>query len=108
VEVLNYLFGSEEGEQDLNELPQLILLDLNLPRISGLEVLQRIRQNKRTQLLPVVVLTTSQEEQDRLQSYLLHANSYIRKPVEFNKFIETVEHLGLYWLVLNESPPPPK
>lgn len=106
VEALDYLFG--EGiyaGRNPNILPQLILLDLNLPRLGGLEVLQRIRADERTKLLLVVILTTSQEEQDRLQSYLLHANSYIRKPVDFEQFSQTIRHLGLYWLVLNEAPP---
>jgi CheY-like chemotaxis protein len=102
VEALEYLFG-KEGEEP--ELPQLVLLDLNLPRIDGLEVLRQIRNNERTKLLPVVILTSSNEVRDLDRSYTLHANSYIRKPVDFNNFIEAVQQLGLYWLVLNESPP---
>lgn len=108
-DALEYLFG--EGRyagRDTAEMPALILLDLNLPRVSGLEVLQRIRADARTSRLPVVVLTTSLEERDLEHSYDLHANSYIRKPVDFGQFQEAVTHLELYWLVLNEPPPPVK
>lgn len=86
------------------ELPQLIVLDLNLPKISGLEVLRRIRSDERTKLLPVVVMTSSQEDEDIIQSYSLGANGYVRKPVDFMQFSEAVRLLGLYWLVLNQSP----
>jgi two-component system, response regulator len=89
------------------KLPQLILLDLKLPKLDGHEVLKRIRANARTQLLPVVILTTSVEDQDRLDGYRLGANGYVRKPVDFMAFAETVTQLGLYWLVLNERPPLP-
>lgn len=107
VEALDYLFGTGTyAGRDPLLLPQLVLLDLNLPRLGGLDVLRRIRADERTQLLPVVILTTSQEEQDRLQSYRLHANSYIRKPVDFQQFSQAIQQLGLYWLVLNENPPP--
>jgi CheY-like chemotaxis protein len=83
----------------------MILLDLKLPRIDGLEVLRRLRADERTKLLPVIILTSSKEEQDLLNGYSLGANSYIRKPVSFDQFSEAVNHLGLYWLVLNEPPP---
>jgi len=106
VEALDYLFGTGTyAGRDMSKLPQLVLLDLKLPKIDGLEVLRRIRDDERTKLLPVVVLTSSREEQDLMQSYALHANSYIRKPVDFDRFIESVRQLGLYWLVLNEAPP---
>jgi CheY-like chemotaxis protein len=104
---LDYLFGSgPHAGRDVHELPALILLDLKLPRVDGLDVLRRIRANAHTSRLPVVILTTSKEEQDVAQSYDLGANSYIRKPVDFTQFAEAVQHLGLYWLVLNETPPP--
>jgi two-component system response regulator len=90
----------------LNEVPALILLDLKLPRVSGLDVLRQIRADERTSRVPVVILTTSKEEQDVAQSYDLRANSYIRKPVDFTKFVEAIQHIGLYWLVMNEAPPP--
>lgn len=105
VEALDYLFGRGEFEgRDTNVLPQLILLDLKMPRMDGLECLQHIRADERTKLLPVVVLTTSNEERDRISSYELGANSYIRKPVDFKQFVEAVQQLELYWLVLNEAP----
>jgi two-component system response regulator len=106
VEALDFLFGTGTYEgRDLIEMPEVILLDLKLPRIDGLEVLRRIREAERTRLLPVVVLTTSTEDQDRLRSYDLGANSYVRKPVDFQEFIGAVGQLGLYWLILNEPPP---
>jgi two-component system, response regulator len=105
VEALDYLFGTGKfAGRDTSVKPQLVLLDLKMPRLDGLEVLQRIRADERTALLPVVVLTTSSEDRDRIESYKLGANSYIRKPVDFNQFVDAVQQLGLYWLVLNESP----
>ncbi len=105
-EALEYLFGTGKfAGRDSGILPQIVLLDLNLPKISGLEVLRQLRQDKRTKLLPVVILTSSNEEQDRFNGYDLGANSYVRKPVDFNQFIEAVRQLGLYWLVFNERPP---
>ncbi|MDO8933283.1 MAG: response regulator [Rhodocyclaceae bacterium] len=103
VEALDYLFstGPHEGHAQ-NAMPAVILLDLKLPRIDGLEVLRRVRADARTSLLPVVILTTSKEQQDIFEGYSLGANSYIRKPVDFEKFIQAVGQLGLYWLVLNE------
>ncbi len=91
-------------DRDPLVLPQLILLDLNLPKLDGLEVLRRLREHDRLKLIPVVVLTTSDEEGDMLRSYELHANSYVRKPVDFVQFAEAVRQIGLYWLVLNELP----
>jgi two-component system response regulator len=104
VEALAYLYATE-ADGGVRPLPQLILLDLKLPKIDGLEVLRRIRSEERTRLLPVVVLTTSTEDKDRLEGYRLGANSYVRKPVDFVQFAEAVGQLGLYWLVLNEPPP---
>lgn len=106
VEALDYLFaeGTHEG-RDLSNQPQVILLDLKLPRVDGLEVLKRIREDDRTERLPVVILTTSNEESDIISSYDLGANSYIRKPVDFDQFMEAVRQLGLYWLVLNIKSP---
>lgn len=100
-EALDYLFGRDETQP----LPVLILLDLKLPRLDGLEVLRHIRSNERTRLLPVVVLTSSNEEQDIAASYNLGVNSYIRKPVDFKQFAQAIQTLGLYWLVMNEPPP---
>lgn len=104
VEAIDYLLGSA-ADGNRNELPQLILLDLKLPKIDGHEVLRRIRSDDRTRLLPVVILTTSVEDKDRLHGYRLGANSYVRKPVDFSEFAQAVVQLGLYWLVLNEKPP---
>lgn len=106
VEALNYLFGSGMYTgRDISVMPQFILLDLKLPKVDGLEVLRRLRADNRTKLLPVVILTSSNEEQDLINGYDLGANSYIRKPVDFTQFMEAVRQLGLYWLVLNESLP---
>jgi CheY-like chemotaxis protein len=105
-EALDYLFGGGKyAGRDVNDIPALVLLDLKLPRVDGLEVLHQIRADQRTHRMPVVIMTTSKEEQDVAQSYDLGANSYIRKPVDFKQFVESVEHLGLYWLVMNEPPP---
>jgi len=104
VEAVNYLFAPAT-DGTYKPLPELVLLDLKMPKIDGLEVLKRIRADERTQFLPVVILTTSSEDQDRLNGYRLGANSYVRKPVDFVQFSEAVAHLGLYWLVLNEPPP---
>jgi two-component system, response regulator len=104
VEAIDYLFApGPDGH--LNPLPELVLLDLKMPKIDGLEVLARIRSEERTRLLPVVILTTSAEDQDRLNGYRIGANSYVCKPVDFVQFSEAVSQLGLYWLVLNEAPP---
>ena len=106
VEALDFLFGTGAyAGRDLSLMPEVILLDINLPKINGLEVLERIRKNVRTRLLPVVILTTSNEERDKIKSYTLGANSFIRKPVDFQQFSEAIRHLGIYWLLLNQSPP---
>ncbi len=106
VEALDYLFCRGMWEsRDCNDQPQVVLLDLKLPKISGLDVLKAIRENEKTKLLPVVILTSSTEEKDILAGYELGANSYIRKPVDFEQFLEAVHELGLYWLVINQIPP---
>ena len=106
VEGLDYLFGAGAyADRDVCDQPQVILLDLKLPKVDGLEVLRRIRADERTRLFPVVILTTSNEDRDVISSYQLGANSYIRKPVDFDQFMEAVRQLGLYWLVLNVPPP---
>jgi len=105
-EALDFLFCTNiYADRDPNDLPQIILLDIKLPKIDGLEVLRRIRKDKRTRLLPVVILTSSKEEQDLIEAYEGGANSYIRKPVDFTQFAESIQQLGMYWLVLNQLPP---
>lgn len=105
VEALDYLFGTGVYEgRDTSIMPEVMLLDLKLPKISGLEVLKIIRNDDRTKVVPVVVLTSSIEERDLLESYHLGANSYVRKPVDFTEFAEAVKQLGLYWMVLNQLP----
>jgi two-component system, response regulator len=105
-QALDYLFGTGAyAGRDLTMMPQLILLDLKLPKIDGLQVLQRLRADRRTSLLPVVILTSSKEQQDLMRGYSLGANSYVRKPVDFGQFIDAVKQLGLYWLILNELAP---
>jgi two-component system response regulator len=106
VEALDYLFatGPHVG-RDTSTMPRLILLDLKLPKVNGLEVLKRLRSDERTRLLPVVILTSSKERKDMLDGYGLGANSYVRKPVNFEQFVRAVEQLKLYWLGLNEAPP---
>ncbi|TDB37983.1 MAG: response regulator [Actinobacteria bacterium] len=99
-EALDYLLGPED-----NRVPHIVLLDLKLPKVDGLEVLTRIRASNRTRLLPVIILTSSKEESDLLAGYSKGANSYIRKPVDFDQFVVAVQTLGLYWLLLNEDPP---
>jgi CheY-like chemotaxis protein len=104
VEALDYLFARGDfAGRDTGVMPQVILLDLNMPRMDGLEFLRRIRADEKTRLLPVVVLTTSNEDKDKIESYKLGANSFVRKPVDFQQFVEAVQHLGLYWMVLNKT-----
>lgn len=107
-EALDWLFGTgAHAGRDPLDRPAVVLLDLKLPKVDGLEVLRRIRGNPATRLTPVVILTSSSEDRDRLEGYSLGANSYIRKPVDFPEFVEAVRQLGLYWLVLNQPPPRP-
>lgn len=106
VEALDYMFGTGKfAGRDLEDMPAVVLLDLKLPKIDGLEVLRRIRADQRTQFQPVVILTSSNEDEDRLKGYTLHANSYVRKPVDFDEFLRAAGQLGLYWLLLNQPPP---
>ena len=105
VEALEYLFGNGQyAGRDTKIQPRVVLLDLKMPKMDGMEVLRSMRADERTQSLPVVVLTTSSEDRDRIESYKLGANSFIRKPVDFGQFVEAVQQLGLYWLSLNEAP----
>lgn len=107
VEALDYLFGTGKfAGRDIRDLPAVMLLDLKLPKVDGLEVLKRIRKDDRLQLFPVVILTSSKEDQDVISSYRLGCNSYVRKPVDFDEFMQAAKQLGLYWLLLNEPPPP--
>ena len=109
VEALDYLFGTGTfAGRDANNLPTIVLLDLSLPRVDGLEVLRRIRADDRTRLLPVVILTSSKEEADVIRGYSLGANAYVRKPVDFKEFAEAARTLGLFWLLLNEAAPAPR
>jgi two-component system response regulator len=106
VEALDYLFGTGVyADRDVTLLPPVVILDLKLPKVDGLEVLRRLRAAPHTRLLPVVILTSSNEERDRLQGYGLGANSYVRKPVDFSEFLDAARQLGLYWLLLNQRPP---
>ncbi len=109
VEALDFLFArGAYAHRDPSALPQLILLDLKLPKIDGLEVLETLRSDERTKLIPVVILTSSVEDQDLVRGYALGANSYVRKPVDFVQFSDAVRQLGLYWLIMNEVAPTPK
>jgi two-component system, response regulator len=107
-EAIRHLHGTGARGEDLAPVPAVMLLDLKLPKLDGLAVLEQVRAHPRTRLLPVVVLTSSKEEQDLVQSYTLGANSYVRKPVDFQHFVGAVQQLGLYWLILNETPPDAK
>ncbi len=105
-EALDYLFATGAySDRDKTTMPAVVILDLKLPKVDGLEVLQRMRADERTKLVPVVILTSSKEERDMINGYKFGANSYVRKPVDFTQFIEAARQLGLYWLVINESPP---
>jgi two-component system response regulator len=105
-EALEYVFGTgAHAGRDLSRMPALILLDLKLPKLSGLDVLQRLRADERTKLIPVVILTSSSEDEDMVKSYRHGANSYVRKPVEFNAFATAVSQLGVYWMLINQPPP---
>jgi CheY-like chemotaxis protein len=103
VEALEYLFGTGPGSER-RRMPQVVLLDIKLPKLDGLEVLRRLRADPRTKVLPVVMLTSSSEEEDRIRSYELGANSFVRKPVDFTQFAQAVAQLGLYWMLLNQAP----
>jgi two-component system response regulator len=104
-EALEFIFGTGTyAERDINHIPKVILLDLKLPKVDGLEVLRRVKSDERTKIIPVVVLTSSKEERDMVESYKLGANSYITKPVDFDKFAQTVSEMGFYWLLVNQPP----
>jgi two-component system response regulator len=104
-EALEFIFGTGTyAERDINQIPKVILLDLKLPKVDGLEVLRKVKSDERTKVIPVVVLTSSKEESDLVESYRLGANSYITKPVDFDKFAQTVSEMGLYWLLVNQPP----
>jgi two-component system, response regulator len=104
-EALEFIFGTGTyAERDINHIPKVILLDLKLPKVDGLEVLRRVKSDERTKVIPVVVLTSSKEERDMVESYKLGANSYITKPVDFDKFAQTVSEMGFYWLLVNQPP----
>lgn len=105
VEALDFLFArGDYSGRDPKSVPQVVLLDINLPRLSGLQVLKKIRESQLTQMVPVVMLTTSKQDQDVVESYTSGANSYVQKPIDFEEFSEAVKHLGVYWLMVNESP----
>jgi two-component system response regulator len=105
-EALHYLFGAGKyADREDQDLPSVVLLDLKLPKISGLDVLKQIRSDERTSCLPVIILTSSKEDEDVISSYKLGANAYVRKPVDYNQFVKAASTLGLFWLVLNETPP---
>jgi two-component system, response regulator len=109
VEALDYLFGTgAHAGRDVRELPLVVLLDLKLPKVDGLEVLRRVREDERTRLLPVVILTSSNEERDVIHGYELGTNSYVQKPVDFAAFMDAIGQLGLYWLMLNQPVPTQK
>ncbi len=109
VQALDYLFGAGEyAGRDICDVPSIILLDLKLPKVGGIEVLGRIRSEEQTRLIPVIILTSSGESQDLTAGYRLGANSYVRKPIRFEDFIQAVQQLGYYWLTMNEPPPPPE
>ena len=107
-QALAYLFGTERERRAEQDLPAVVLLDLKLPKVNGMEVLQRIRADEGTRLLPVVILTSSDEERDVIEGYSLGANSYVRKPVDFVEFTQAAKQLGLYWLLMNQAPPVPR
>jgi two-component system response regulator len=109
VQAMEYLFGTGEfAGRNVCDTPSIILLDLKLPKVGGLEVLEHIRSDDRTRLIPIIIVTSSGERQDLIAGYRLGANSYVRKPIRFEDFIQAVQQIGIYWLALNEPPPPPE